>query len=74
MSATTIFTPQRELAQRVSAELEITLYWDAADNSTSIEIRHPALHETLVRFHVRGEDALDAFYHPFAHLRIATAA
>jgi hypothetical protein len=74
MSATSIFTPQRELAQRVAGELEITLYWDAAHNSTSIEIWRPALHQTLLRFAVPGEDALDAFYHPFAHLRTATAA
>ena len=65
-------TTGRELAQRVSGELEITLYWDAADNSTSIEIWHPALRETRLRFRVPGEDALAAFYHPFAHL--ATAA
>ena len=74
MPATTIVTPQHELARRVSGELEITLYWSAADNSTSIEIWHPALHETLLRFPVPGKDALDAFYHPFAHLQTATAA
>jgi hypothetical protein len=74
MTATTIIKPRSELARRASGELEITLYWDAADNSTSIEIRYPASHETLLRFAVPSEDALDAFYHPFAHLRTAAAA
>jgi hypothetical protein len=74
MTATTVIRQRRELAQRVSGELEITLYWDAADDSTSIEIWHPALHETLLRIAVPAEDALDAFYHPFAHLRTPAAA
>ena len=56
-------------ASRQRADLEVTLLWDAADNSTSIEVWHPASTETLLRFDVPGEDALDAFYHPFAHLR-----
>ncbi len=74
MTATMIFKPRRQLARRVTGELEVTLYWDANDNSTIIEIWHPASHGTLLRFVVPGEDALDAFYHPFAHLRTATAA
>lgn len=74
MTATTIFTPRRELARRATGELEVTLYWDATDNSISIEIWHLASHGTLLRFAVPGEDALDAFYHPFAHLRTAAAA
>ena len=69
----TVFTPRRELARRVTGELEVTLYWDVADNSTSIEIWHPASHAALLRFVVPGEEALDAFYHPFAHLRTASA-
>jgi hypothetical protein len=67
-------TRRRELARRQAGELEITLYWHAAGNSTSIEIRDPASHGALLRFAVPGEDALDAFYHPFAHLQTAAAA
>lgn len=72
-AAATTLTQRRELARREAGELEITLYWHAADNSTSIEIWHPASHGTLLRFAVPGEDALDAFYHPFAHLQTAAA-
>ena len=73
MAATTIFNPRRELARRVGTAFEVTLFWDATDDSTSIEIWDAASHETL-RFVVPPEDALDAFYHPFAHLRTAAAA
>jgi hypothetical protein len=58
---------QRELAYRVSGGIEITLYWSADDDSTSVEIFHAATEQTL-HFTVAHERALDAFYHPFAHL------
>jgi hypothetical protein len=58
--------PHRELAHRVNGGIEVTLYWNPHDNSTSIEVWQPATEETLV-FTVAQEQALDAFYHPFAH-------
>ena len=58
---------RRELARRVTGGLEITLYWDAHDNTTSIEVHQTATAETIA-FPVAGGRALDAFYHPFAHL------
>jgi hypothetical protein len=64
--------PRRELASRVSGGLEITLYWRPDDNSTSIEVRQLDSVETLT-FGVPPELALDAFYHPFAHLALAGA-
>ncbi len=64
---TAILTPPRELAHRSGSGFEVTLLWDASGNTTSIEIRHSASEET-VQFNVPRELALDAFYHPFAHL------
>jgi hypothetical protein len=61
--------PRRELAYRVSGGIEVTLYWSADDNSTSVEVWQPASGETLL-FTVARECALEAFYHPFAHLPI----
>jgi hypothetical protein len=58
---------QRELAHRVNGGIEVTLYWSADDNSTSVEVFHTATGRTL-HFAVARESALDAFYHPFAHL------
>ena len=71
MTTAAIFQPRRELAQRVSGGLEITLYWSAADNSTSIEVFQPDSGE-VVAFAVPRERALDAFYHPFAHLALVS--
>jgi hypothetical protein len=72
MAAATVVNRRRELAHRVGSGLEVTLYWNAADNSTSIEVRHVAS-ETTMRFAVPGDQALDAFYHPLAHVRHSTA-
>jgi hypothetical protein len=63
-------TTRRELAHRVSGGIEITLYWSEHDNSTSVEVSQASSGETLL-FTVAGERALDAFYHPFAHLPAA---
>jgi hypothetical protein len=62
----------RELAHRVSSGLEVTLYWNAADNGTSIEVRDLAS-ETTVRFAVPADQALDAFYHPLAQVGYSIA-
>ena len=60
----------RELAHRAGGGIEVTLYWSADDESTHIEIRRAATDETLA-FTVARERALDAFYHPYAHLPTA---
>jgi hypothetical protein len=62
--------PRRELASRVSGGIEVTLYWSAHDDSTSIELWQAATEETLT-FAIAREQALDAFYHPFAYLPAA---
>jgi hypothetical protein len=68
MSTTTVSCAARhELARRVNGGLEITLFWDGRDNSTSIDIRDASTDETT-SFRVPPGRALDAFYHPFAHL------
>lgn len=43
------------------------MYWSADDNSTSVEVWQHASGETIA-FAVARARALDAFYHPFAHL------
>jgi hypothetical protein len=62
----------RELAHRAGGGIEVTLYWNADENRTHIEIRHAATEVTFA-FAVARECALDAFYHPFAHLQTADA-
>ena len=58
---------RRELDRRANGGLEIALFWDAHDNSTSIDVHHAATDETF-SFRVPSAHALDAFHHPFAHL------
>ena len=60
-------TCRRELARRLTGGIEVTLYWHAEDNRTSIEVHQAATEETI-SFLVAPERALDAFHHPFAHL------
>jgi hypothetical protein len=71
MISATSLRPRRELARRVSGGIEITLYWSAADNRTTIEVWRPESGETLA-FAIPPDQALDAFYHPFAHLTLAS--
>ena len=70
MTAAALLEPLRELAHRVSGGVEVTLYWSADDNRTSIHVWQHDTNETLA-FPVPREHALDAFYHPFAHLPAA---
>jgi hypothetical protein len=60
-------TPRRELAHRVTGGIEVTLYWNAIDDTTAVEVWQPATEELLF-FQVAPDRALEAFYHPFAHL------
>jgi hypothetical protein len=46
--------------------MEVTLYWSPGDGPT-VEIYRKATEE-LIAFPVAPERALDAYYHPFAHL------
>ena len=57
----------QELAHRVTGGIEVTLYWYATENRTSIEVSQPAPEERIA-FSVPRARALDAFYHPFAYL------
>ena len=68
MSSTAVsHSARHELARRANAGLEITLFWDARDNSTSLDIHNTSTDETT-SFRVPPARALDAFHHPFAHL------
>jgi hypothetical protein len=62
-----------ELAYRISGGMEIRLYWDADEDSTSVEVWQPASGELLL-LEVPRERALEAFYHPFADLPRALVA
>ena len=58
---------RRELARRTSGSVDVALYWDARDGSITVEVWQREVGVELA-FPVEPEHALDAFYHPFAHV------
>ena len=62
-----IAQPRRELARRTSGRIDVALYWNPLDDSTTVVVWDTGSEETLV-FAVAPEHALEAFYHPFAQL------
>ena len=63
---TTCFTDRRELAQRTSDGIEVTLFWSKPSNLVTIAIRDSHSGESL-EFDVDGGNALDAFNQPYAY-------
>jgi hypothetical protein len=57
---------RRELAHRTSGGIDVTLYW-SIEEGTTVEVWQAATEELMV-FAVAPDRALDAYYHPFAHL------
>jgi hypothetical protein len=62
----TLSTPTRELAQRRSGTTEVLLLWRPETNGVELSVRDSA---TGAGFHidVRPDNAMDAFYHPYAY-------
>jgi hypothetical protein len=67
MSAARPGHARRELARRSGGWIEVALYWCSTDDRTSIVLWRTDSGESLA-FPVPRDRALDAFYHPFAHL------
>jgi hypothetical protein len=59
----------RELAHRTGTGIEVSLLWRRVDDSIALRLVEVA---TGVEFELRipPEDALDAFYHPYAYLPV----
>jgi hypothetical protein len=60
-------TARRELAQRVSNGVNVSLYWRQVGNELTLEVYDERLDERF-ELHVARDRALDAFNHPFAYL------
>jgi hypothetical protein len=63
----------RELAHRVTSYVEVTLLWRKVDNALTLRLLELA---TGIEYEigVQPEDALDAFNHPYAYLRLPKVA
>jgi hypothetical protein len=58
--------PDKELAQRVSAGIEVSLCWNERTNRVTVKV-YDARVDEAVEFEVDGRTALDAYRHPFAY-------
>ena len=63
---TSATTGRRELAQRTSDGIEVTLLWTESTNVITIAVIDTRSAEEL-EFEVDGAFALDAFNHPYAY-------
>jgi hypothetical protein len=55
----------RELDRRIADGLAVTLEWNPATDALRVGVIDREIR--IVRFAVRGEDASDAFAHPFVY-------
>jgi hypothetical protein len=62
----------RELAHRVGADIEVSLFWRPADNSLLLLLVEVPT-GVVFEFPVAHEEALDAFNHPYAYLPVRSA-
>jgi hypothetical protein len=72
-TTSTSFSERRELDQRTSDGIEVTLFWTRSSDQVTIAILDTRCGET-VEFEVDGRSAFDAFQHPYAYAAAATVA
>ena len=56
----------RELAQRLTSGVEIVLLWHPGIDSLELVVHDPATGADC-QVEIAPEDAIDAFYHPYAY-------
>jgi hypothetical protein len=64
--ALTYENKRRELANRVSNGIEVTLYWGSTSGEVVVEVIDYSTAQTF-ELSVPSECALDAFHHPYAY-------
>jgi hypothetical protein len=63
----------RELAHRVDGGVAVTLLWSAREDRLAVAVFDGRAGEVLV-LDVESDNALEAFYHPYAHAESLVAA
>jgi hypothetical protein len=63
----------RELAHRVDGGIDVTLLWSARENRLAVTVFDDHAGELLV-LAAESDQALDFFYHPYAHAASPAAA
>jgi hypothetical protein len=62
-------TDTRELARRTNDGFEVSMFWSESSNQITITVLDTRTDEAL-EFEVDGNDALDAFRHPYAYAAV----
>jgi hypothetical protein len=57
----------RELAHRTGTGIEVSLLWRRSDNNLTLQLTEVE-NSVVFELSIAPEDALDAFYHPYAYL------
>jgi hypothetical protein len=63
----------RELARRKESGLDVTLLWSARENRLAVTVFDERADELLV-LDAETDEALEVFYHPYAHVASQGAA
>jgi hypothetical protein len=65
-------TTSRELAQRGTADLDVRLFWDTVTDELAVVVTETAT-GVSVELATAPHEALDVFYHPYAHMGVPRA-
>jgi hypothetical protein len=66
MSASMIFDPPQELARRNGDGLDVALLWRRSDGKLTVSVTDTKSQDCFELL-ITGDQALDAFYHPYAY-------
>ena len=66
MTSLTTINETRELASRANDGLAVTLFWVRGRSRLAVSVSDKKTGDRFV-LHAEGSNALDVFYHPFAH-------
>lgn len=61
-----LYSADRELAFRAQDGVEVTLFWNAADDRLAVAVLDHRTEDSFV-IRIEDESPLDVFHHPFAH-------
>jgi hypothetical protein len=64
--SSTAFTQRRELAHRASDGIEVTLFWNADEDSLAV-VLFDSKNDQLLEIAVRPDQAMNAFHHPYVY-------
>jgi hypothetical protein len=65
-TVTTLHPVRRELARRANDGIEVTLFWNAREDTLTVEV-HDGKTDKTFELEAPRDRALDVYYHPYAY-------